>query len=689
MGIRKKLAIGYSIAAIVGFALIYLTLQLTVHAYLTNQEQQVAQNDMNRAIKALGYETAALAQRAAELASRGDTAQFLQRGNYDYIKYNLSDAMCKQQRLQMLLLFDGNGQVMYARDFSASSGAPIDFPADYLLHLPQNPAFIQAATSGKSVSGLMTLPQGPALVVFQPTPYLQQGKPGMIILGRSLGSGELQRLFDLSAVQTTIQPASTATKLVNLSDTAATSQNITTDTQPNTLVSAAVFQDIGGNGNWRMETKELRLTYARGMAAFHHMMLLLLGTMGLCGVVAYGLVEWHVLRRLRHVTRNVERVRDFSDIAGLTAIGGHDEVGKLEHQFGHLLQELVTTHDRRDFLNRYDPLTGVYSRNHLDEYLRQLENHPEGLFAVIVGDIDCLKLANEIGGDEYGDKLLKLFVETIRHVCPNSAQCFRVGGDDFVVLLQNIDEPSAQTIIRRIEEEVYNFQQEPAAIAINFTVSLDYTLDRPVPAIRAAIEEAREQLQQEKLLHSQQLSQRLLQCLHSASQARDYGGDGHTERVAGSLLAFARRLGLPPQHNAALQLLAEFHDSGKIGLPDPLVFKRGVLSDEERIIMQNHARIGYFIARFTLELARIADAILKHHEWWNGQGYPLQLAGEAIPQECRMLAIVDAFDAMTHDRPYRKALSQEEALLELQRCAGTQFEPRLVKIFITMIVTGA
>ncbi len=189
----------------------------------------------------------------------------------------------------------------------------------------------------------------------------------------------------------------------------------------------------------------------------------------------------------------------------------------------------------------------------------------------------------------------------------------------------------------------------------------------------------------EKLHRSQSGRSAIVQTLMKALKERDFITEGHADRLQELVTALARAVSVPESKMSDLRLLAQFHDIGKVGIPDKILFKPGRLTTKEFNEMKRHCEIGYRIAMSAPDLAPIGEWILKHHEWWNGSGYPLKLKGEEIPLECRILAIADAYDAMTSDRPYRKALPHEVAMAELRKFSGIQFVPELVNKFIVVL----
>lgn len=176
-----------------------------------------------------------------------------------------------------------------------------------------------------------------------------------------------------------------------------------------------------------------------------------------------------------------------------------------------------------------------------------------------------------------------------------------------------------------------------------------------------------------------------MQALLAALKERDHITEGHAQRMCALAQELGTRLRLAPEQLSSLYYLSYLHDLGKIGVPDEILFKKEPLTSREWDKMCEHTEKGYRIALATPDLRHIAGLILKHHERWDGTGYPLGLRGEKIPIEARILAVVDSYDAMTNDRPYRKAMTNEEALQELRKCSGAQFDPRLVRLFLEIV----
>ncbi len=173
-----------------------------------------------------------------------------------------------------------------------------------------------------------------------------------------------------------------------------------------------------------------------------------------------------------------------------------------------------------------------------------------------------------------------------------------------------------------------------------------------------------------------------IRVLANAIELKDPGLRGHSDAVSEYVLAVADRLEFEPRRREALIFASLLHDVGKLGISERILLKPGGLTDEERSVIELHPRIGYQLVRQVPALEKIAPAVLHHHERFDGDGYPGRLRGETIPLEARIIAVADAFSAMTSDRPYSRAREPEAACTELERCAGEQFDPKVVRLFV-------
>jgi diguanylate cyclase (GGDEF)-like protein/PAS domain S-box-containing protein len=348
------------------------------------------------------------------------------------------------------------------------------------------------------------------------------------------------------------------------------------------------------------------------------------------------------------------------------------------------ITERKRAEEQLKFLSLHDSLTGVYNRGYFEEEMRRLDGERFAPVGIIVYDVDGLKFINDTLGHGTGDSILIATAGIIKECFRGSDVVARVGGDEFAVLLPNTRRDIVENACRRIRDSVSRYTASHLGIPLSLSIGFAVTGTKSI-RMNALYKKADNNMYREKLHRSQSARSAIVQTLKKALEARDFVTGGHVDRLKALIARFTAALGIQDVLSKDLLLFAQFHDIGKVGIPDSILFKPGKLTPEEYAEMKRHCEIGYRIAQSSADLAPIADLILKHHEWWNGKGYPLGLKEEEIPMGCRILAIVDAYEAMTGGRPYREPISREEAIRELKRSAGTQFHPELVDKFVKLM----
>ncbi|MBN1777002.1 MAG: PAS domain S-box protein [Clostridiales bacterium] len=346
------------------------------------------------------------------------------------------------------------------------------------------------------------------------------------------------------------------------------------------------------------------------------------------------------------------------------------------------ITEQKTATEKLIYANTHDAMTGLVNRRYFAREAEQL-NVPEQMpLSIILADINGLKLINDSFGFDEGDRVIVQTAEFLRGFCREGDILARTGGDDFSFLLPRTDFRKAMEILYNIQEACgeYNAQISNASLHISLALGAG-TKETIDDDWVEANKQADNYLFQRKLLEQKSSHSSILATIKATMMEKSHETEAHEERMAEMARKVGTSMGLSEGDLNNMELLAELHDIGKVGISEQVLNKPGKLNEEEWAEMKKHPEIGERIAMSASSLAPIANYILCHHERWDGSGYPQGLKGSEIPLLSRILSVVDAYDAMTQDRVYQKAVSHEEAIEEIKRCAGTQFDPQVTKIF--------
>lgn len=356
-------------------------------------------------------------------------------------------------------------------------------------------------------------------------------------------------------------------------------------------------------------------------------------------------------------------------------------------EFNKMLEDEISERTKREeeiiYLSYHDKLTGLYNRRYYEKEIKRIDIKRNLPISIIMGDVNGLKMANDVFGHEKGDELLLKAARGIKKACRKDDCAARWGGDEFVVLLPKTKKEEAKEFVKRINEQYLKDKVGNLQVSVSFGWE---TKKNPDENIMKILKKAEDNMYEQKISEKQVIEGNLINTLNHALFEKNKLEELHSIRVGELCQKIGRAIGLSDIDAIKLKTAGTLHDIGKIMVDNKILVKTGKLTEQEWNEIKRHTENGYRILSSSFNMLDLANGILSHHERWDGKGYPMGLKGEAIPLVARIIALADSYDTMVTDRPYRNALSEEKALVEIQENAGTQFEPEIVRMFIERVL---
>ncbi|MBC3796292.1 HD domain-containing protein [Acetobacterium tundrae] len=346
------------------------------------------------------------------------------------------------------------------------------------------------------------------------------------------------------------------------------------------------------------------------------------------------------------------------------------------------ITRIKKTEEKIRYLSYHDYLTGLFNRRFYEEVLSKLDKEENLPLTLVMADVNGLKIINDSFGHAVGDELLKKASKVIKNGCRKSDVVARLGGDEFVIILPKTGQNTAAGIIKEIEAFAAKEKVKGLKLSIAFG---NYTKERKEENIQKVLKNAEDNMYQHKLYESSSKRSKTIEIIMNTLYEKSDREMMHSTRVSRICEKIGIEMKFDQDEINRIKTAGLIHDIGKMGIDENILNKQGKLNMDEWKEIKKHPEIGYRILSSVNEFSEMADYILEHHERWDGKGYPKGLKGEEISLQGRIVAVADSFDAMTSDRTYRKGLRKDEAIAEIKRCAGNQFDPNIARLFVEVV----
>ena len=343
----------------------------------------------------------------------------------------------------------------------------------------------------------------------------------------------------------------------------------------------------------------------------------------------------------------------------------------------------INYEDKFKYLIYHDKLTGVYNREFLDQFFKQLEEKDFFPISFIVGNLDSLKIINKKYGRKYGDQVIIETAKILEDLIDKNDYLIRIDGDEFLIIMLNKNLNKIDSLLEKID----NFINKKVIKTQKISIGLGSAIySEPTQNIENVLSKALSNMHLNKLSKSESTKNQVIESMVNTLEAKSYETNAHAERMGKLAVRLGKRVNLSKRELDELKLLADLHDIGKVAIPESILKKPTNLTKEEFEIIKKHPQTGFDIVNAIPELYNVAKGVLAHHERWDGEGYPYGLKENEIPILARIITIVDSFDVMINKRSYKEAYTYNYAIKELKKCAGSQFDPMLIEEFLKLII---
>lgn len=618
-----------------------------------------------------------------------DTFNFINDRNPNYVTANLNDESLENLNLNMMLFVNQTGEVVGYGDFALTE----EQSAMLMEKISQNNFYTGLLTDDEDVkTNLMILDGQPYLIASGRVNNSSRNtvSNGSMVIIKTVDDEMTAYISELTGVNVELREAGTVAVILE-------NQILKREFDGKPYLTASRLQPDGyGEGTILMTISRVEENYAfvknqfnLFMASFVVLLLLILG-------IDYFLVNRYFLKRIEKLITFTKEVGLKRDTTLSIKMDGKDELKTLAVSINQMLREIdqanqniksnitkrKVNEEEIRFLSYSDPLTRLKNRDYMKMQFEVLGQQQESHYFIIMCDINGLKLTNDAFGHQEGDQMLIAVSNVLRRMCRPIDMISRWPGDEFVIVLKDINQEGVCRLIRDITDEIEKIRD----FHLNISVAMGYAeSNEELKSPEEVLNLAENRMYRNKLMESTSSRNATIRSLARTLHEKSTETEAHTMRISQLSKALGSHLKLRKDQLDELELLSLLHDIGKIGIPEYILNKPAKLNNEEWEIIKTHPEIGYRIAKSTPVLEHIAEYILAHHEKFDGTGYPNGLKGKEIPYLGRIINVVDSFDVMTHSRSYKKASDLSYAISELKACSGTQFDPEIASAFLKMI----